>query len=380
MNIIKNFNINSLKNDQILIKYITNYISKYINKIIFLDNSFKNKIIHTHYSSILFKKNLIEKARNINCNILLPEGNEERIIHAANIISNLNIAHCTLLGNSNIIYNIAKNNKINISKNITIINPTDIYQDYIEKLFLLRSHKGMNLKSAKHLVQDNMILGSLLLRYGQVDGMVCGIKYTTADVLRTAIQIIGIKDTEKKYFNSLVSSSFFMLLKDRVLIYSDCAVNINPNIHQLANIAIETANLSMLFNIKPKIAMLSYSTGCSGSGDTVEKVKHATNLVKKIKPNFIIDGPIQYDAASNIVISNIKAPLSPLKGNANIFIFPDLNSGNITYKAVQQSANAYSIGPILQGLNRPVNDLSRGATIDDIVYTILVTIIQSNIS
>ncbi|CAL4042400.1 Phosphate acetyltransferase [Buchnera aphidicola (Takecallis arundicolens)] len=369
------FHKNMIINDKIYLNSVILHFTNYINKKFIF-----RLLVHTrkqiiHFSQNVFQQYLIEKAKNKNSHILLPEGSEERIIHAASIVSNLGIVQCTLLGNKKIIHQIAKKNGWNINNNINIINPINIYKNYIEKLFVLRAHKGITWKLSEKYVQDHMVLGSLLLLENEVDGVVCGVKYTTAEVLRTAIQLIGIK--KNIYSNSpIVSSSFFMLLKSSILLYSDCAVNIDPNIKQLVNIVLDTSDLAILFDIKPKIAMLSYSTGISGSGDTVEKVRKATCLVKKIRPDLTIDGPIQYDAAINPNISNIKLPKSCLHGQANVFIFPDLNSGNITYKAVQQSLNISSIGPILQGLMKPVNDLSRGATVNDIVYTILVTAIQ----
>lgn len=373
---INNFHRQITINNKVYISTVILYVTRYIHKqfICSLLCNNNQKIIYN--SPISFQKYLIEKAKNSNSNILLPEGTEERIIHAASIVANLGIVQCTLLGDAQIIQHIAHKNSWDITKNINIIDPKKIYKNYIEKLFFLRAHKGMTWKLSEQYVQDHMVLGALLLRENIVDGIVCGIQFTTAHVLRTAIQLIGMKN-HINHDHPIVSSSFIMLLKHSILFYSDCAVNINPDVKQLVSIAVDTANLAILFDIKPKIAMLSYSTGTSGSGDTVNKVRDATNLLKMLYPDLIIEGPIQYDAAINTTISNIKLPESCLLGQANILIFPDLNSGNITYKAVQQSLNISSIGPILQGLLKPVNDLSRGATINDIVYTILVTAIQT---
>lgn len=376
ISIIYNFKINILYKDKDSIDVLLDYIINYINHRLILTLYTKNTKNNVHCSPIMFQKYLLEKAKSVQSHILLPEGSEKRIIHAASILANLGIVRFTLFGNLNNIYNIFKEKGFKISNNINIIDSKDIYNNYVEKFFLLRSHKGITWKLAEQFVQDNMILAALLLRDNQADGIVCGVQYTTAHVLRTAIQLIGLNNINSQY--CLLSSAFFMLLKDTVLIYSDCAVNINPDAKQLSKIAVHTVNLANLFDIEPKIAMLSYATGLSGIGDTVEKVRQATNLIKKIYPNLIIEGPIQYDAAINSNISDIKLPLSSLHGKANIFIFPDLNSGNITYKAVQQSLNISSIGPILQGLIQPINDLSRGATVNDIIYTILVTAIQSH--
>lgn len=376
---INMFHKNMIIKNKIYLNLVIVHLIRYINKKLILCLLVNNRKKIIHFSPYVFQQYLIEKAKNSNSHILLPEGSEERIVHAASIVSNLGIVRCTLLGDEKIIYQIAKKNGWNITNNVNIVNPINIYKNYIEKLFLLRAHKGITWQLSEKYVQDHMVLGALLLLENQVDGVVCGVKYTTAEVLRTAIQLIGIKKNIHSS-SSIVSSSFFMLLKNSILLYSDCAVNIDPNVKQLVNIVLDTSDLAILFDMTPKIAMLSYSTGMSGSGNTVEKVRKATCLVKKIRPDLTIDGPIQYDAAINPEISNIKLPQSYLNGKANVFIFPDLNSGNITYKAVQQSLNISSIGPILQGLIQPVNDLSRGATVNDIVYTILVTAIQKKLN
>ncbi|QCI25927.1 phosphate acetyltransferase [Buchnera aphidicola (Sarucallis kahawaluokalani)] len=358
----------------VLLDYIIYHINRRLRSILYANT--KKSI---YFSPVMFQKYLIDTAKNLQRHILLPEGTEKRIIHAASILSNLNVARFTLLGDKNIIYYTAKQQGINLSNNIDIIDPKNLYKKYVEKFFILRAHKGITWQFAEECVQDNMVFGSLLLRDKSVDGIVCGVNYTTSHVIRTALQLIGMNNICNQKYNLLLSSAFFMLLPKTLLIYSDCAVNINPNAQQLFNIAYNAVNLAILFGIEPKIAMLSYSTGNSGTGHTVDKVREATILLKKIFPHFSIEGPIQYDAAINSNILSIKLPNSSLHDTANIFIFPDLNSGNITYKAVQQSLNISSIGPILQGLMQPVNDLSRGATISDILYTILVTIIQSKI-
>ncbi|CAL4319573.1 Phosphate acetyltransferase [Buchnera aphidicola (Pterocallis alni)] len=375
--LLKQLKLNIIQNNQSQISHLIKYCLKYINKKLIFSYKYHNSQNDISIvSPIFFKNSIIAKAKkNVNC-ILLPEGQDPRIIEAASIVNKLGIAKCILLGDPHIIFSIAREKNILILDNM-IINPIKICDNYINLLFLLRKHKGMTKDLAKLYVKNNLVLGTLMLHANDVDGMVCGVNYSSADVLRTAFQIIGV-NKENSNNDFLVSSIFFMLLKHKVLIYSDCAININPDAMQLCNIAISSANLANLFNINPRIAMLSYSTGSSGCGDSIDKVRTATKLVKKIRPDLIIDGPIQYDASVNTFISNVKLPNSNLRGNANVFIFPDLNSGNITYKAVQQTSNTISIGPILQGLRKPINDLSRGSTVQDIIYTIAITSIQSN--
>ncbi|BFI91086.1 hypothetical protein SSAmo_0770 [Enterobacterales bacterium endosymbiont of Anomoneura mori] len=367
--IIKKINFKIFNKDYINIKKTQKYISKYINLNLF---KFKKYSKYKNFTPKEFIYKITEVSKNINKKIILPEGYEPRIIKAANICYNKNIAECILLGNPDKIKKIAILNNIKFNKKIKIINPKNIRNNYINKLVQLRKHKGMNVEKAINELKNNTVLGIMMLENNEVDGLVSGSINTTANTIRPALQIIKTKPGI-----SLVSSINFMLLQNKVLIYGDCAININPTSEQLSEIAIESAKTAKLFNIKPKIAMISYSTGNSGIGKDVEKVKQATILIKKKKPNLIIDGPLQYDAA---IISNVakkKAPNSKVAGKANVIIFPDLNTGNTTYKAVQRSANIISIGPILQGIRKPVNDLSRGALIDDIVYTIAITAIQS---
>lgn len=325
-------------------------------------------------SSYFFRYNLIKKAKKINKTILLPEGEEKKIIKAASLCEENKIANCFLLGKKEKIKKISEKNKIKINKNIKIIDPDSIREKYIDKLIELRKHKGMIKKLAKEQVKDNIVLATLILKNKEVDGIVSGISHTTANTIRPALQIIKSNSN-----NSFVSSIFFMLFEKKVLVYGDCAVNINPTSEQLSEIAIQSAYSANIFGINPAmVAMISYSTGNSSNKYEVEKIKIATEIVKEKNPKIIIDGPIQYDAAVIPKISKIKSPNSPLKGEANVIIFPDLNTGNTTYKAVQRSAKILSIGPILQGINQPVNDLSRGASVEDIVYTIAVTAIQSS--
>ncbi|CAL4320529.1 Phosphate acetyltransferase [Buchnera aphidicola (Protaphis terricola)] len=335
-------------------------------------NSQKTFYFNKKYSSQEFCYHLKKLSKKNFKRIILPESYEPRILKAVEICNNLRIAKCILLGNAKKIYQIAQDKGINLSKEIEIIDPSLIREDYILKLLKLRQNKGMTEILARKQLEDNIILATLMLKFNQVDGLVSGSINTTANTIRPALQIIK---TSPIY--SLVSSVFFMLFPKKVFIYGDCAININPNAEELAEIAIQSAHSAKIFGIEPRIAMLSYSSGNSGYGEQVEKVKHATSIVKSKQSNLIIEGPIQYDAAISKRVAQIKIPNSSILGDANIFIFPDLNSGNITYKAVQHSLKLICIGPMLQGLNKPVNDLSRGASIKDIVYTISLTSIQS---
>ncbi|MCB1107884.1 MAG: phosphate acetyltransferase, partial [Chlamydiia bacterium] len=245
-------------------------------------------------------------------------------------------------------------------------------EHYLTPLMELRKHKGLTEKNAREALMENIVVGTMLLAEGKVDGLVAGAIHTTAHTIRPALTIIKTKPDVKK-----VSSIFFMCLPKQVLVYGDCAVNQNPNKEELAEIAIQCADSAKQFGIPPRIAMISYSTGSSGTGKEVAKVKEATELVKQKRPDLIIDGPLQYDAAFSPDVAAKKAPNSPVAGKATVYVFPDLNTANTTYKAVQRSADVLSIGPMLQGLKKPVNDLSRGALVDDIVYTIAITAIQA---
>jgi phosphate acetyltransferase len=236
----------------------------------------------------------------------------------------------------------------------------------------LRRKKGLTSDQAEQQLGDNVVLGTMMLAQGDVHGLVSGAMHTTANTVRPALQLIKTAPG-----NSIVSSVFFMLLPDQVLVYGDCAVNPNPTAVELAEIALQSADSAIAFGITPRVAMISYSTGSSGTGVDVDKVREATKLARERRPDLLIDGPMQYDAASVESVGRQKAPDSPVAGHANVFIFPDLNTGNTTYKAVQRSAHVVSVGPMLQGLRKPVNDLSRGALVDDIVYTIALTAIQA---
>lgn len=320
-----------------------------------------------------FRHQVVKKAQQAKKRVILPEGEEPRTIEAAAICQSRGIAQCVLIGNPNEIAQVAKNRGVELPEDIEIIDPANISLDkYIQAFVERRKGKATEEQAAEQL-QDSVVLGTTMLHMDEVDGLVSGAVHTTASTVRPAFQLIK---TAPQY--SLVSSIFFMLLPEQVVVYGDCAINPDPSAEQLAEIAIQSAASAKAFGIEPKVAMISYSTGASGTGDDVEKVKQATQIVRERAPNLMVDGPLQYDAASVLSVGKQKAPDSPVAGQANVFIFPDLNTGNTTYKAVQRSANVVSVGPMLQGLNKPVNDLSRGALVDDIVYTIALTAIQAS--
>ena len=319
-----------------------------------------------------FRHLLVQRARQAKKRIILPEGDEPRTIQAAAICHQKGIAKCVLLGKPDDIHRVATSHNITLPTDIEIIDPDSVRQHYIPPMVELRKHKGLTEPMAEAQLEDTVVLATMMLAQDDVDGLVSGAVHTTANTIRPALQLIKTKPDA-----SLVSSVFFMLLPDHAVVYGDCAVNPDPNAAELADIAIQSGDSARAFGIEPRIAMISYSTGQSGSGTDVEKVREATRLATEKRPDLIIDGPLQYDAASTPSVAASKAPDSQVAGKANVFIFPDLNTGNTTYKAVQRSANVVSIGPMLQGLRKPVNDLSRGATVDDIVYTIALTAIQA---
>jgi len=324
----------------------------------------------------MFQYNLLQKARIIKKHIVLPEGEDERILRAAARLQMLKIVDLTLLGDRNTIQ--LKCDQIGLQIDLdalNILNPEDsIYnKGFATTLFEARKHKGMSEATANDLVQDVSYYGTLMILNGLADGMVSGAIHTTMHTIKPALQLIKTKPGV-----SVVSSVFFMCLSDRVSVMGDCAVNPNPNAEQLSEIAISSAASAEAFGIEAKVAMLSYSSGSSGKGEEVEKVRKATELVKAKKPNLQIEGPIQYDAAVDMSVAKTKMPDSEVAGQASVLIFPDLNTGNNTYKAIQRETGALAIGPMLQGLNKPVNDLSRGCTVDDIFNTVLLTAIQAN--
>ncbi len=335
-------------------------------------NSVKSEAI----TPIMFQHNLLAKAKKAQTHIVLPESEDERILKAASRLAKDKIGRLTLLGKPEEVKQ--KVNDLGLywdDERIQIVDPLNSkkYEEYYTTLHELRKSKGMELAAAADLMTDSSYYGTMMVYKGDADGMVSGAAHTTAHTIKPALQFVKTR----KGFNT-VSSVFFMLLPDRVVLYGDCAIVPNPTAEQLAEIAISSADSAKTFGIDtPRVAMLSYSSGSSGTGEEVEKVRSATSLVKERRPDILVEGPIQYDAAVDPVVGRSKMPGSEVAGQANVLIFPDLNTGNNTYKAVQRETGALAVGPMLQGLNKPINDLSRGATIEDIYNTVVITAIQS---
>ncbi|VAX76892.1 Phosphate acetyltransferase [Serratia symbiotica] len=369
---LTSFNLGVPSDDYQRIEKVKSYISSHINTV--WVESLSTKSGRTHrLSPPMFRYQLTERARKASKCIVLPEGDEARTIKAASICAERRIAKCVLLGDLTEIHRVAIRQGIKLGKGVEIIDPIALREIYLPRLLELRKSKGMTEVVARKQLQDNVMLGTLMLEKGEVDGLVSGAIHTTANTIRPSLQLIKTAPG-----SSLVSSVFFMLLPEQVLVYGDCAINPDPTAAQLSEIAIQSADSAATFGIKPRVAMISYSTGISGTGRDVEKVREATRLAQEKRPDLVIDGPLQYDAAIMTDVAKSKAPHSPVAGQATVFIFPDLNTGNTTYKAVQRSAELVSIGPMLQGMRKPVNDLSRGALIDDIVYAIALTAIQAS--
>ena len=323
----------------------------------------------------MFQYQLVKRAKSQRKHIVLPEGNDDRILIAATRLLKQNVVDLTILGKSDEIKLAVKRLNINMDfDKVKIIDPatSDKYEDYAETLFQLRKEKNVNKEMAYDMMTDVSYFGTMMVYKGEADGMVSGAIHTTQHTIRPALQFVKTKPGV-----TTVSSIFFMCLPDRVSVFGDCAVNPNPTFEQLADIAISSAESSINFGIDPKIAMLSYSSGTSGQGEDVEKVRKATELVKTKRPDLKVEGPIQYDAAVDPAVGRQKMPNSKVAGQASVLIFPDLNTGNNTYKAVQRETGALAIGPMLQGLNKPVNDLSRGCTVDDVFNTVVITAIQA---
>ena len=325
---------------------------------------------------MMFEYELIERAKAERQHIVLPEGDEDRILRASEILLRRKVVDITLLGESEKIQQKISSLGLNL-EGINCIDPfkSDLLQDYAHIFYEMRKHKGISEEMARDTMTDVGYFGTMMVHQGAADGMVSGAIHTTGDTIRPALQIIR---TQPGF--SIVSSVFLMCLADRVLVYGDCAVNPDPSAEQLADIAISSADTAAIYGIEPRVAMLSYSTGQSGKGAEVDKVRNATRIARERRPDLKIEGPIQYDAAVDAGVARTKLPQSEVAGRATVFIFPDLNTGNNLYKAVQRSANAVAIGPVLQGLNKPVNDLSRGCTIPDIVNTVAITAIQGQAS
>lgn len=323
----------------------------------------------------MFQYNMVKRAKQHRKHIVLPEGNDDRIIMAASRLQDMDVVDISIIGDKKQIENkVAELGLTFDFSKVKIINPkeSELFEDYANTYYELRKAKNISITMARDLMEDVSYFGTMMVYKGHADGMVSGAAHTTQHTILPALQFIKTKPN-----SSVVSSVFFMCLEDRVSVFGDCAINPNPTAEQLAEIAISSAESSSAFGIEPKIAMLSYSSGASGKGDEVDKVRTATEIVKQKRPDLKIEGPIQYDAAVDRAVGKSKMPDSEVAGQASVLIFPDLNTGNNTYKAVQRETGALAIGPMLQGLNKPVNDLSRGCTVDDIINTVVITAIQA---
>ena len=323
-------------------------------------------------SPAAFRHRLVELARAADARIVLPEGTEPRIVQAAVACAERGIARSVLLGPPDEVARLVRSLGLRMPDGVSVVDPESVAERYVGPLAQLRQRRGWTEEIAREHLGDPIVVGTMMLEQGEVDGMVAGAVHTTSATVRPALQILGTRPGSR-----LVSSVFFMCLPDEVVIYGDCAINPQPAADDLADIAIQSAASARTFGIEPRVAMISFSTGTSGSGANVDKVAEATRIVRERAPELAVDGPLQYDAAAVASVGLTKRPGSPVAGRANVFIFPDLDTGNTTYKAVQRSAQVVSVGPMLQGLAKPVNDLSRGALVDDIIYTMALTAIQS---
>jgi phosphate acetyltransferase len=323
-------------------------------------------------SPAAFRFQLVERARAAGGCVVLPEGTEPRIVQAAVACAERGIARSVLLGPPDQVAGQARSLGLRLPDGVTVVDPRAAAERYVAPLAELRRHKGWTEEMARDHLADPIMVGTMMLQQGEVDGMVAGAVHTTAATVRPALQILGTRPGSR-----LVSSVFFMCLPDEVVVYGDCAINPRPDAEDLADIAIQSAASARAFGIEPRVAMISFSTGTSGTGSDVDKVAEATRIVREREPDLAVDGPLQYDAAAITSVGHSKRPGSAVAGRATVFVFPDLDTGNTTYKAVQRSAQVVSVGPMLQGLAKPVNDLSRGALVDDIVYTVALTAIQS---
>jgi phosphate acetyltransferase len=319
-----------------------------------------------------FRHRVVELARAADATIVLPEGAEPRTVRAAAICAERGIARCLLLAPPEDVARTARELGVTLPDGIEVRDPADLAERFVDRLVELRGHKGVTVDIAHERLGDPITVGTMLLEAGEVDGLVAGAVHTTAATVRPALELVRVAPDAR-----LVSSIFFMCLPDEVVVYGDCAINPDPRAEELADIAIQSADNAAAFGIEPRVAMISFSTGSSGTGSDVEKVAAATELVRERRPDLAIDGPLQYDAAAVASVAQDKRPGSAVAGRATVFVFPDLNTGNTTYKAVQRNADVVSIGPMLQGLAKPVNDLSRGALVEDIVFTIALTAIQA---
>ncbi|MCU1724029.1 MULTISPECIES: phosphate acetyltransferase [unclassified Pseudomonas] len=324
-------------------------------------------------SPAVFRYRLIQQAQAADKRIVLPEGAEPMTVQAAAICQARGIARCVLLAKPDDVQAVARAQGITLPEGLEILDPDLIRERYVEPMVSLRKSKSLNAPMAEQQLEDPVVIGTMMLALDEVDGLVSGLVHSTANTIRPALQLIKTAPG-----CSLVSSVFFMLFPEQVLVYGDCVMNPHPSAAELAEIALQSADSAEAFGIAPRVAMISYSSGDSASGEEVEKVREATLLAQETQRGLLIDGPLQYDAAANQDIARQLAPNSQVAGRATVFVFPDLNTGNTTHKAVQRSADCVSLGPMLQGLRKPVNDLPRGAQVDDIVYTIALTAIQAN--
>ena len=324
-------------------------------------------------SPAAFRYQLVGLARAADACVVLPEGTEPRIVQAAVACAERGIARSVLLGPPDQVTGLARSLGLRLPAGVTVVDPRAVSERYVVPLAQLRRHKGWTEEMARDHLADPITVGTMMLQQGEVDGMVAGAVHTTAATVRPALQILGTRPGSR-----LVSSVFFMCLPDQVVVYGDCAINPRPGAEDLADIAIQSAASARAFGIEPRVAMISFSTGTSGVGSDVDKVAEATRIVREREPDLAVDGPLQYDTAAIASVARSKRPGSAVAGRASVFIFPDLDTGNTTYKAVQRSAQVVSVGPMLQGLAKPVNDLSRGALVDDIVYTVALTAIQAH--
>lgn len=345
----------------------------------FIDaKAFEDKLITFQQEGItprMFQYQLLKRAKSNKKHIVLPEGNDDRVITAAAQLIKKDVVELTILGKEDEIKNTIIRLNLSFNTNdVHIVDPatSPYFEEYANTLYELRKSKNVSLEMAKDLMTDVSYFGTMMVYKGHADGMVSGALHTTQHTIRPALQFVKTKPNV-----STVSSVFFMCLPDRVCVFGDCAVNPNPTSEQLAEIAISSAESSLMFGLEPRVAMLSYSSGSSGEGVDVDKVRRATEIIKQQRPDIKVEGPIQYDAAVDPVVGKQKMPNSLVAGQASVLVFPDLNTGNNTYKAVQRETGALAIGPMLQGLNKPVNDLSRGCTIDDIFNTVVITAIQA---
>lgn len=342
-------------------------------------NKFNERLSSSKGSDLMtprmFQYNLLKQAKTQRKHIVLPEGNDDRILTAAALLQQQDILDLTILGKRVLIEAAIKRLNLNFDlEKTSIIDPVNssYFEEFSQTLYALRKHKGVSPAMAEDLMADVSYFGTMMVYKGLADGMVSGAAHTTQHTIRPALQFVKTKPGF-----SVVSSIFFMCLEDRVSVFGDCAINPNPTAEELAEIAISSADSGFAFGLDPKVALLSYSSGSSGKGEDVDRVREATAIVRAKRPDLKAEGPIQYDAAVDKEVGAKKLPGSDVAGQANILIFPDLNTGNNTYKAVQRETGALAIGPMLQGLNKPVNDLSRGCTVDDIYNTVIITAIQA---